>query len=82
MIAKFFSLAALATAVVAQQACSTGPVQCCNSVQTVQSPQVHQTIADNGISLAQVLAEIGDVNALIGLTCNPINVIGISGNSW
>ncbi|KAF7789954.1 hypothetical protein EIP86_000902 [Pleurotus ostreatoroseus] len=59
----------------AADACSTGPIQCCNTVEKASDP-----------SAAKILASIGvvvqDVNALVGLTCSPITAIGVgSGNS-
>ncbi|CAA7260205.1 unnamed protein product [Cyclocybe aegerita] len=54
--------------------CNTGPVQCCNSVQQASSSPIYQLLG-----LLGVVA--GPIDALIGLTCNPISVIGIGGNS-
>ncbi|KAJ3504005.1 hypothetical protein NLJ89_g8169 [Agrocybe chaxingu] len=54
--------------------CNTGPVQCCNSVQQASSSPIAQLLG-----LLGVVA--GPIDALIGLTCNPISVIGIGGNS-
>ena len=56
--------------------CSTGALQCCNTVEKASDP-----------SAAAILASIGvvvqDVNALVGLTCSPITVIGVgTGESW
>ncbi|KAF9064113.1 fungal hydrophobin-domain-containing protein [Rhodocollybia butyracea] len=76
-----FVSAALATLALASPAprnepassCSTGPVQCCDSVQTAS-----QAAADPGtlalLGLIGVL--IGDVTGLVGLTCSGINVAG------
>ncbi|THU75280.1 fungal hydrophobin [Dendrothele bispora CBS 962.96] len=54
--------------------CNTGPVQCCNSVQSASDPAVAKQLA-----LLGVVAQ--DVNALVGVTCTPISVIGVGGNS-
>ncbi|KAF6756265.1 fungal hydrophobin-domain-containing protein [Ephemerocybe angulata] len=54
--------------------CNTGPIQCCQDVQTAGSPDVTKIFAALGIS-------VEDVNALVGLTCSPISVIGLPGNS-
>jgi hypothetical protein len=87
MYAKFFALASLVAAVVAipqggSQICSTSTQACCNQVQSVDHPAVQQALQGSGFSLADVEAAIGGVNALVGLDCSGVNVIGISGNSW
>ncbi|KAJ3904538.1 hydrophobin 2 [Lentinula edodes] len=78
-----FVSAALATLAVATPAprdepassCSTGPVQCCNSVQSASSGGVVSTI----LGLLGIVLQ--DLNVDVGLTCSPITVIGASGNS-
>ncbi|KAJ3476692.1 hypothetical protein NLI96_g10990 [Meripilus lineatus] len=54
--------------------CNTGPMQCCNSVQA----------ANSGGPLALILGLLGivvsPVNALVGLNCSPISVIGVGGS--
>ncbi|KAJ3714373.1 hydrophobin 2 [Lentinula raphanica] len=76
-----FVSAVLATLAVATPAprtepassCSTGDLQCCNSVE-----------AANSASAAAILSLLGivvqDVTALVGLTCSPITVIGVGSN--
>ncbi|KAF6756253.1 hydrophobin-251 [Ephemerocybe angulata] len=54
--------------------CNTGPVQCCNSVQSAGDPSLAALFALLGISVT-------DVNAIVGLTCTPISVIALPGNS-
>ncbi|GJE95854.1 fungal hydrophobin [Phanerochaete sordida] len=52
--------------------CSTGPIQCCDSVQKASSPA-----AANLLGLLGIVVE--GVDALVGLTCSPITVIGVGG---
>ncbi|EIW52215.1 fungal hydrophobin [Trametes versicolor FP-101664 SS1] len=73
----FTALAILAVASPTPQAgsCSTGALQCCNSVQSADS-----------LGIAPILAAIGvilqDINIPIGVTCSPISVVGVgSGNA-
>ncbi|KAF9534668.1 hydrophobin-319 [Crepidotus variabilis] len=54
--------------------CNTGQVQCCNSVQDANSGAVTTLAGLLGIVL-------GPVTGQVGLTCNPISVLGIGGNS-
>ncbi|KAG6833259.1 hypothetical protein H0H87_009434 [Tephrocybe sp. NHM501043] len=53
--------------------CSTGPVQCCNSVTTASSPVASLLTGLLGIVVG------GDV--AVGLTCSPLSVIGVGGSS-
>ncbi|KAF5326006.1 hypothetical protein D9611_000523 [Ephemerocybe angulata] len=66
------TLAALATLAAAQ--CNTGPVQCCESIQHADDPAVAKLLGPLGIV-------IQDVTIPIGVTCSPISVIGLPGNS-
>lgn len=83
-----FKLSALATLAVATLAvatparrnepagqCSTGELQCCDSVQAANSDAVSKLLGLLGVV-------VQDVTALVGLTCSPISVIGVGGNSW
>ncbi|KAH9848261.1 fungal hydrophobin-domain-containing protein [Lenzites betulinus] len=57
-----------------QSQCNTGPIQCCNDVQSSESEKVQ--------SLAGLLGMVLKPNTMVGLQCSPINVIGVgSGNS-
>ncbi|OSD02177.1 hydrophobin 2 [Trametes coccinea BRFM310] len=66
-------LLATATPLEARQTCSTGAIQCCQ-----------QTTTANSAAGAAILGLLGivvqDVNALIGLTCSPISVVGVGGS--
>ncbi|KAM5541782.1 hypothetical protein V8D89_004511 [Ganoderma adspersum] len=52
--------------------CSTGPIQCCNTVEQGNAPSAAAIIALLGLVLQ-------DPTVLVGLTCDPINVIGVGG---
>ena len=82
MFSQLFALSTLAILATATPApapaasCSTGPIQCCQSVQTADSKAVAPILGALGIVLQ-------DVTALVGLSCSPINVIGVgSGDAW
>nr|CAA12392.1 POH2 hydrophobin [Pleurotus ostreatus]CAA74987.1 hydrophobin [Pleurotus ostreatus] len=62
------------TATAPASECKTGPVQCCNSVQSSKSPAASLLLGLLGIVLQGVAVPVG-------LTCNPITVIGVGGNS-
>ncbi|KAF5356487.1 hypothetical protein D9757_004550 [Collybiopsis confluens] len=74
--------AALATLAVATPAprggepassCTTGPVQCCNTVTTASNPAAATLLGLLGIV-------VQSVTAVVGLSCSPISVIGIGGS--
>ena len=54
--------------------CSTGPVQCCNSVQKASDPATSALLGLLGVV-------VQDVDVLVGVTCSPITVIGVAGSS-
>ncbi|KAG7445350.1 fungal hydrophobin [Guyanagaster necrorhizus] len=54
--------------------CNTGSAQCCKSVQDPKSEA-----AQNALGLVGV--PIGDITANVGLTCDPITVIGLGTTS-
>ncbi|KAJ3574794.1 hypothetical protein NP233_g1524 [Leucocoprinus birnbaumii] len=72
--------AALATSAIAApnggsgSSCSTGPIQCCDSVQPASSAAASKLLGLLGVV-------VQDLNVLIGITCTPIDVIGVGGNS-
>ena len=55
--------------------CSTGALQCCNSVQSASDPAASLLLGLLGIV-------VQGVDVLVGLDCSPISVIGLSGGSW
>ncbi|KAI0628294.1 fungal hydrophobin-domain-containing protein [Trametes polyzona] len=78
----FTTLAILAVATTAApqavggaQQCSTGQIQCCQSVQQASSEPITTILGLLGLLLE-------DLNLLVGLTCDPISVVGIgAGNA-
>ncbi|KAF8886005.1 fungal hydrophobin-domain-containing protein [Infundibulicybe gibba] len=54
--------------------CNTGPIQCCNQVQSASTTALASLAGLLGISL-------GSITGLVGLSCSPISVAGIGGNS-
>ena len=71
--AAIASLAAATPA--ARDTCSTGPIQCCNSVQSASDPATALLLGLLGIV-------VQGVNVDVGLTCSPITVIGVGSNGW
>ncbi|KAI0746813.1 fungal hydrophobin-domain-containing protein [Daedaleopsis nitida] len=58
-----------------QGSCSTGPLQCCNQVQSATDPATSALLGLLGVV-------VQGVDVLVGLDCSPINAIGVgSGNS-
>ena len=56
--------------------CSTGPIQCCNTVEKASDPAAAGILKSIGVV-------VQDVDALVGLTCSPVTVIGVgSSGSW
>ena len=85
MFAKLFTIASLAILAVATptpgggsagNSCTTGPVQCCESIQKASDPAATKILGGLGIVLQ-------DLDVLVGLTCSAISVIGVgSGGNW
>ena len=77
MFSKLTAIAILAAATSAlAQSCSTGPIQCCDTVEKASDPAAAAILASLGVV-------VQDVDALVGLTCSPVTVIGVgTGDSW
>ncbi|RPD65503.1 fungal hydrophobin [Lentinus tigrinus ALCF2SS1-7] len=54
--------------------CSTGPIQCCQSLEKADS-------AAGSAILSLLGVVVQDVTAQIGLTCSPISVVGVGAGS-
>ncbi|KAI5118972.1 hypothetical protein M0805_001111 [Coniferiporia weirii] len=54
--------------------CNTGDIQCCQSTESASSASGAALLGLLGIVL-------DDLNVLIGVTCSPISVIGVGGDS-
>ncbi|RPD65520.1 fungal hydrophobin [Lentinus tigrinus ALCF2SS1-7] len=54
--------------------CSTGPIQCCDSVEEASSPDASKFLGLLGIV-------VQGVDVLVGITCSPVTVIGVGGGS-
>ncbi|KAL1940962.1 hypothetical protein VTO73DRAFT_7598 [Trametes versicolor] len=83
MFAKLFTVASLAILAAATptpggepaSSCSTGPIQCCDSVQKADSTAATSILGSIGVV-------VQDVNALVGLNCSPISVVSVgAGNA-
>ncbi|KAG7442220.1 fungal hydrophobin [Guyanagaster necrorhizus] len=62
------------TATTTGSQCNTGSLQCCNSIQPATSSHVASLLG-----LPSIVLQDLDVN--VGVTCSPITVIGLGGNS-
>ncbi|KAI0330317.1 fungal hydrophobin [Cubamyces sp. BRFM 1775] len=54
--------------------CSTGPIQCCNSLESASS-------AAGSLLLGLLGIIVDGVDVLLGLDCSPISVIGVGGGN-
>ncbi|KAI0708783.1 hydrophobin [Cerioporus squamosus] len=76
MFSTLLSVASLAILAVATPApapdasCSTGTIQCCQSTAKASDPAAAGILKSIGVV-------VQDVDALVGLTCSPITVIGV-----
>lgn len=82
MFAKLLALSTLAILAAATPAptdgtsCSTGSIQCCQSVQAANSPAAASLLASIGVV-------VQDIATPIGITCSPISVVGVGGSdAW
>ncbi|KAI0694100.1 hypothetical protein C8T65DRAFT_667283 [Cerioporus squamosus] len=82
MFSALLSVASLAILAVATPApapdasCSTGPIQCCQSTAKASDPAAAGILSSIGVV-------VQDIDALVGLTCSPVTVIGVgSGGTW
>ena len=55
--------------------CSTGDLQCCNTVTGANDPAATTILGLLGIV-------VQGVDVLVGLTCNPVSVVGINNGAW
>ncbi|KAL1699554.1 Sc3 protein [Schizophyllum commune] len=62
------------TTTITGNSCSSGPVQCCNSVEQ----QANSKSASLLLGLLGIVLQ--DLNVIVGLGCTPITVIGAGGN--
>ncbi|KAF8061866.1 hydrophobin-251 [Lyophyllum atratum] len=54
--------------------CNTGEIQCCNGTQNPLDPNVAELLGLLGVVASGIRGQVG-------LDCNPIQVIGVAGNS-
>ncbi|KAF9005092.1 fungal hydrophobin-domain-containing protein [Cyathus striatus] len=62
------------TTTIAPSQCNTGSIQCCDSVQSASSSAVSSLLGLLGVV-------IQDLTVLVGITCSPLSIVGIGGNS-
>ncbi|KAI0823839.1 fungal hydrophobin [Trametes gibbosa] len=70
MFARAAAFALALPLLAAAQNCNTGPIQCCNSVESANSAAGAALLSALGVALQ-------DVSAQIGLDCSPLSVVGV-----
>ncbi|KAI0656172.1 fungal hydrophobin [Cubamyces menziesii] len=74
MFAKLVTIAAVAILAAATptpgDTCSTAPIQCCQSVEPASSATAANLLKSIGVV-------VQDLTTPIGITCSPINVVGV-----
>lgn len=69
------SVTSTSTATQPASQCDTGSIQCCDSVQSSSSESAAGLLGLLGVVLQ-------GLNVPVGLTCSPVSVVGVGGNSW
>ena len=92
MYAKFFTIAALVSAVVAvpsvlgqSSQCTSGSVQCCQRIGSHSDTISYlQTMPDTEGLVGDIMKNgvMNDVKSLVGFQCTPVTGQGASGVSW
>ncbi|KAF9047533.1 fungal hydrophobin-domain-containing protein [Panaeolus papilionaceus] len=80
-VALALPILAGATELEARDTCSTGPIQCCQTVQSSQTTGLSQVLAGAGLLGISINAIIGSIGGLVGLSCLPLSVVAVGGNS-
>ncbi|KAG6378995.1 hydrophobin [Boletus reticuloceps] len=68
------ALVAVTAATSSYPGCSTGPIQCCDSTSSTVTPSIAQLLGSLNIDVSSVAVPIG-------LTCSPIQLIGVGSGS-
>ncbi|KAI0794695.1 fungal hydrophobin [Fomes fomentarius] len=68
---KTVTVTAPATTPTSASSCSTGPVQCCNSVESADKPSASSLLGLLGIA-------VKGADVIVGIACSPITAIGVA----